>query len=50
MTTKQIKEVAKSTAELIHNTTCWEEPIDGDYAEIFCEEFTKHFNELNGNN
>ena len=46
----QIERVAKTTAELIHYSLCWEEPFNMDYIDCFVNALKQELMELNGEN
>lgn len=47
---RQIEEVAKQTALLIHYAMNWEEPMNGDDIALFCGILKRELKELNGDN
>ncbi len=45
---KQIEQVAKACAELVHYALSWEEPMNGDDIKLFIDTLAKELKELNG--
>lgn len=48
-TKKQLKEIAKSVAMIVHSQITIDEAMDGDETEYLAEEFLKELDRLNAN-
>jgi hypothetical protein len=49
MDKEQLEKIGKAAANLVHFSTAWDNPLDGDETEGITKAFLKELNQLNGN-